>query len=112
MTELDADTLLPNARAKEMVLAGEMSQIHRGNPYADVGDTFAIDGISYRVTTVEQRTLGDLTDADARAEGSDDLDAYRERLVHAHGGNFEWNDDAEVHRHAFERIGDVSDDGE
>jgi len=30
------------------------------------------------------------------------LEAYRERLVAAHGGNFEWDDDSEVVRHQFE----------
>jgi len=101
MADLDADTLLPNDRVKRMVQAGEMTQIHRGNPYADAGDTFEIDGETYEVTEVAERTLGELTDEDARAEGSEDLEAYRRRLAHAHGGEFDWDDDAEVYLLAF-----------
>ncbi|MDZ7777364.1 MAG: hypothetical protein U5L09_18030 [Bacteroidales bacterium] len=47
-------------------------------------------------------TLGEMTDADAQREGSADLDAYKKRLVRAHGGDFEWDDEADVVRHRFE----------
>ncbi|WP_254537207.1 ASCH domain-containing protein [Halomarina litorea] len=104
MAELDADTLLPNDHVKQLALDGDITQIHRGNPYAEVGDTFAVDGTTFEVTDVTHRTLGDLTDEDARAEGSEDLDAYRKRLEHAHSDGFEWDDDADVVRHRFERV--------
>jgi uncharacterized protein YhfF len=103
MAEIDADVLLPNERTKEMALAGEITQIHRGNPYAEAGDTFEVDGTAFEVVSVDDRTLGDLTDEDARAEGSEDLAAYRRRLEHAHADGFEWDDDADVVRHRFER---------
>jgi hypothetical protein len=106
MSEIDADTLLPNGRMKQMALDGEITQIHRGTPYAEAGDRFEIDGVGFEVTAVDHRTLGDLTDEDARSEGSPDLDAYHDRLVRAHGGEFEWDDDSEVVRHQFERRGD------
>ena len=76
-----------------------MTQIHRGNRYADGGDTFELEGKPFEVVDVTEWTLGDLTDADARREGSPDLEAYRERLKRAHGGNFEWDDTATVVRH-------------
>ena len=62
-----------------------------------------MDGTTFEVTDITHRTLGDLTDEDAQAEGSEDLDAYRKRLEHAHGDGFEWDDDADVVRHRFER---------
>jgi uncharacterized protein (DUF885 family) len=102
MATIDSETLLPNDRVERMALAGEVTQLHRGNRYADEGDTFEIDGVGFVVTGVEERTLGDLTDADARAEGSEDLDAYRRRLEAVHE-SFEWDDDAPVVRHRFER---------
>ena len=102
MTQIDAGTLLPNGRVRERTLDGEMTQLHRGHRYADEGDTFTVDGTAFEVTAVEERTLGDLTDADARAEGSADLDAYRARLERVHD-EFEWDDDATVVRHAFAR---------
>ncbi|MFB6304302.1 MAG: ASCH domain-containing protein [Haloferacaceae archaeon] len=102
MSDIDAETLLPTERLREAALEGDVTQIHRGHAYADVGDTFELDGERFEVTAVEERRLGDLTDADARAEGAADLDAYRERLRRAHE-NFEWDDDADVVRHRFER---------
>ncbi|WP_227352750.1 ASCH domain-containing protein [Haladaptatus salinisoli] len=102
MAHIDASTVLPAERIRRAVASGRVSQLHRGDRYADEGDTFDVDGETFEVVEVTERKLGDLTDEDARAEGSEDLDAYRERLnrVHEH---FEWNDDATVYRHRFER---------
>lgn len=103
MGDIDPESIFPNDRTLEAVSGGEMTQIHRGQQYADEGDTFELDGQQFEVVDVTEQTLGDLTDEDARREGSPDLDAYRERLVRAHGGNFEWDDDARVVRHRVER---------
>ncbi|SNR31816.1 ASCH domain-containing protein [Halorubrum vacuolatum] len=103
MSTLDPDTLLPNEHVKEAAVRGEITQLHRGNRYADPGDTFEVDGITFEITDVAERTLGEMTDADARREGSPSLEAYKERMVRVHGGNFEWDDDATVVRHQFEQ---------
>jgi hypothetical protein len=102
MAELDPDTLLPSPRMREQALDGEVTQIHRGQQYADPGDTFSVDGTTFEVVAVDERTLGDLTDEDARAEGARDLAHYREILDRAHD-HFEWDDDSEVVCHRFER---------
>ncbi|THE66597.1 ASCH domain-containing protein [Salinadaptatus halalkaliphilus] len=102
MSELDPGELLPNERMQQQALAGDVTQIHRGHQYADAGDTFDIDGETFELTDVTERTLGDLTDEDAQAEGMDDLEGYRRLLERAHD-NFEWDDDSEVVRHRFER---------
>jgi hypothetical protein len=103
MTDRDPEALLVNDHLEEMALSGELTQLHRGNRYADAGDRFEVDGVTFEVVDVTERTLGDLTDEDARREGSADLEHYRERLVRAHE-NFEWDDGAEVVRHRFERV--------
>ena len=103
MSRIDAETLLPNGHLRSMVREGKLTQLHRGHEYAEEGDTFEIDGEAFEVTAVDERTLGDLTDEDARAEGSEDLDAYRERLERVHD-DFEWDDRSEVVRHRFERV--------
>jgi hypothetical protein len=102
MAHIDSSVLLPNDRVEQMALAGDLTQLHRGDQYADEGDTFDVDGTRFVVTAVDERTLGDLTDADARAEGSEDLTAYRRRLEAVHD-SFEWDDEATVVRHQFER---------
>ena len=105
MAEIDSGALLPNDRVQSMALDGEVTQIHRGGSerYAEAGDTFEIEGTTFEVTSVEERTLGDVTDADARREGSESLEAYKRRMERVHGGNFEWDDTSEVVRYRFER---------
>ncbi|WP_049929068.1 ASCH domain-containing protein [Halopiger goleimassiliensis] len=102
MSEIEPGELLPNDRMQRDALEGEVTQIHRGHQYAAEGDTFTIDGTTFEVTDVTERTLGDLTDEDAQAEGMDDLEAYRRLLERAHE-NFAWDDDSEVVLHEFER---------
>jgi len=102
MARIDAAELLPAQRIREAVLASEVTQLHRGDPHAAVGDTFVIDGTEFVVTAVERRRLGELTDADARAEGSPNLEAYRRRIESTHGT--EWDDESEAVRHAFEPV--------
>lgn len=103
MTEIDAEELFPNDRTLEAVRDGEMTQIHRGQQYASDGDSFEIDGHRFEVIDVTERTLGDMTDEDARREGSSDLAGYKERMKQAHSGEFEWNEDASVVRHRVEK---------
>jgi len=104
MGEIDPIDVFPNERTLEAVADGEMTQIHRGNQCAEEGDTFELDGDTFEVVDVTERTLGDMTDEDARREGSTDLEAYRERMVRAHGGEFTWNEDADVVRHRVARV--------
>ncbi len=106
MSDLDADELLPSERMRTQALEGDVTQIHRGHRYADEGDTFAIDGTTFEVTAVRQRTLGALSDEDAQAEGMDDLEGYRRVLERVHE-NFEWDDDSDVVLHQFERQGEA-----
>ncbi|MFC7187151.1 ASCH domain-containing protein [Halorubrum yunnanense] len=104
MSETDPADLLPNDRVKQAALDGDVTQLHRGNQYGAEGDIFEIDGVDFELTEVTERTLGDMTDADAKREGSPSLEAYKERMVRAHGGNFDWDEDADVVRHRFERV--------
>ena len=96
MAEIDPETVFPNGRTIEAVAEGRMSQIHRGQQYAEEGDRFEIDGETFEVV--------DVTDEDARREGSSDLEAYKQRMVRAHGGDFEWDEDADVVRHRVGRV--------
>lgn len=104
MASIDSGDLLPNEHVEQAVLSGDITQISRGasNRYAEEGDTFSIDGTDFEVTSVTERTLGDFTDADARREGSPSLEAYRERMVKVHGGNFEWDDESTIVTYRFE----------
>lgn len=104
MTTIDPSAIFPNDRVLKAVANGEITQIHRGDRYAEAGDTFELEGVAYEVVEVTERTLGDLTDADARREGSPSLEAYKERMKRVHGGNFEWDPSSTVYRHRVERV--------
>lgn len=101
-TKIDPATLLPSERMRQQALEGEVTQVHRGQQYAAEGATFSIDGTTFEVVAVRERTLGELTDSDAQAEGVANLDAYRELLERAHD-HFEWDDDSNVVLHRFDR---------
>jgi hypothetical protein len=103
MADIDADTLLPNERMRSGAQDGDVTQIHRGQRYADEGDRFEVEGDAFEVVEVRERTLGDLTDEDARTEGMRDLEQYREILDRAHD-NFEWDDDSDIVLHRFEKV--------
>ena len=102
MATIDVETLLPSDRMIEGALEGEVTQIHRGRQYADEGDTFEVEGETFEVVEVTDRTLGELTDDDARSEGMRDLDQYKDVLERAHD-DFEWDDNSEIVLHRFER---------
>ncbi|MFT4947229.1 MAG: hypothetical protein ACI8TL_001469 [Natronomonas sp.] len=103
MSTIDPGSLFPNEKTLDAVAAGEMSQIHRGRRYAEEGDTFEVGGDTFEVVDVAERKLGEMTDEDARREGSADLESDKERMVRAHGGGFEWDDGADVVRHRVTR---------
>ncbi|WP_372480106.1 ASCH domain-containing protein [Halomicrobium sp. HM KBTZ05] len=105
MAEIDAGEILPNEHVQQMAADGTVTQMHRGHAYASEGDTFVIDGQRFEVTDVIHRTLGDLTDEDARREGSEDLEAYKRRLERVHD-EFEWDPESDVVCHRFEPVGE------
>ena len=100
MAHIDASTLLPAERIRQKVRDGEITQLHRGDQHADEGDVFEIDGTEFVVTAVETERLGEMTDEDARAEGSPDLESYKRRIERTH--DTEWDDDDEAVVHRFE----------
>ena len=103
MATIDADDLLPSERMRRGATEGDVTQIHRGNQHAEEGDTFEVDGQTFEIVAVRERTLGDLTDEDAQREGMADLDEYRRMLNRVHD-HFEWDDSSEVVLHRFEGV--------
>jgi hypothetical protein len=104
MTEIDSDALLPNEHVKNAVRNGDITQLSRGaiNKYASEGDTFSIDEDVFVISSVDERTLGDLTDLDAQREGSESLTAYRERMQRVHTDGFEWDPTNKILTYQFE----------
>lgn len=77
MTTIEAVELLPAEKIRQAVIAGDVTQLHRGDKHASEGDRFEIDDVVFEVTTVREERLGNMTDEDVRAEGSPNLEAYK-----------------------------------
>ena len=83
-------------------LSGQKTQQRRDGLYAYPGETFVLDAVVFEVTTVERQRIGDMTDADAQAEGYPNLAVYKQLIISMHSG-MEWNEDGLVWVHHFRR---------
>jgi len=83
-------------------IEGVKTQQRRDGVYAYPNETFELEGISFVVTSVERQRIGDMTDADAQAEGYPNLEMYKQIILKMHA-NMAWNDDGLVWVHSFKR---------
>lgn len=96
------DRLVRHPKLVEAAKAGLKTQQRRDGLYAYPGETFELDGAGFVVTAVERRSLGEMSEDDARAEGYPNLDAYRELILKMHPG-MAWDESHLVWVHCFER---------
>jgi hypothetical protein len=87
----------------EKVLHGEKTAVRRNSRYADVGEVMELRGQRFEVTGVYRQALGDLTDADAKAEGFPDVAAYRDSILAIHPG-MPWLPHMQVWVHEFRKL--------
>lgn len=95
------DRLVTHAKLVEMTKAGKKTQQRRNGVYGYPGETFELDGMTFVVTDLRQQRLGDMTDADASAEGYPNLEMYRDLILRMHAG-MTWNPDSMVWVHTFQ----------
>lgn len=104
------ENLLRREQFVEAALEGRKDQVRRNDRYADPGERFVVEGVTFEVTAVYEQRLGDMTDADARREGFEDLSAYRSLIRRVHqktDGGTGWNEDNTVVVHEISRVEDV-----
>jgi hypothetical protein len=70
----------------------------------EVGDTFTVDGVVYRITSIEYLPLFQVRDQLFREEGVDSPEQF-ERVFHSQHQFWEWKEDERVYVHFFERVG-------
>src|SRR5699024_6577477 len=87
----------------EKALNGVKTATRRNGRYADIGESTDFHGKKLTVTNVYRQTLGEITDADAKAEGYDSFDQYKESILSLHPG-MPWVDKMPVWVHEFEVI--------
>lgn len=98
----DIDSLVTHAKLVEAAIAGRKTQQRRNGVYAYPGETFELQGEPFVVTDLRRESLGQMTDADAKAEGYPSLDMYRDLILRMHKG-MDWNDSAKVWVHEFKK---------
>jgi hypothetical protein len=94
------ERLITQPRLVEAVKAGMKTQQRRDGVYGWPGETFILDGMVFEITGLERQRLGDMTDEDARAEGFQGLENYKEIILNMHAG-MSWNVDGWVWVHSF-----------
>lgn len=100
----EISSLVRSPRLVAASVAGEKTQQRRDGVYGYPGEEFTLEGIGFIMTALERQRLGDMTEADARAEGYPGLAAYREIILRMHAG-MEWNPEALVWVHHYRKVG-------
>jgi len=98
----EIDRLVTHSKLVEAALAGRKTEQRRDGVYAYPGETFELEGVEFTVTGLEQKTLGDMTDADAQAEGYPSMEMYKGLILRMHEG-MKWNEKHKVWVHKFEK---------
>ncbi len=106
----DIDRLVRQSKAVDAAIAGRKTQQRRDGLYAYPGETFELSGVAFTITGVDRQRLGDMTDADAQAEGYADMQAYRDVILRMHPG-MAWDGHGCVWVHRFERRAAPAPDG-
>lgn len=96
------DRLVRHPKLVAAAIAGTKTQQRRDGLYAYPNETFELDNVSFIITTVERQRLGDMTDADAQAEGYPSLALYKQVILQMHA-NMTWDDEGLAWVHSFKR---------
>ena len=94
------ERLVTHPKLVAATLAGTKTQQRRDGIYGFPGETFVLEGTTFVITDLTRESLGDMTDADAQAEGYPNLEMYKELILRMHQG-MEWNDEHLVWVHSF-----------
>ncbi|GIP37292.1 hypothetical protein J31TS4_05720 [Paenibacillus sp. J31TS4] len=86
------------------VLNGQKTATRRNGRYADPGEVMELQGRAFEVHRVYQQTLGEMTEADALAEGFPSLEAYKTYIVSMHKG-MKWSPAMKVWVHELRSAG-------
>tara|TARA_R110002049_G_scaffold275438_9_gene453534 strand:- start:3347 stop:3685 length:339 start_codon:yes stop_codon:yes gene_type:complete len=96
----DISRLVTHPKLVEATLAGTKTEQRRDGIYAYPGETFELEGVEFTVTGLERKTLGDMSDAEAQAEGYPNMEMYKALILRMHAG-MEWDEGHLVWVHIF-----------
>jgi hypothetical protein len=85
------------------VLSGEKTATRRNGRYADPGEIMTLEGHEFLVDRVYSQSLGELTDEDARREGFESVEEYKQSILSYHPG-MPWLPQMRVWVHDFSPV--------
>ncbi len=97
------ENLVRHPKLVEATLAGRKTQQRRNGVYGYPEETFVLEEVTFKITGLTQQRLGDMTDADAQAEGYPSIAMYKNLILNMHAG-MDWHEDAQVWVHSFAKI--------
>lgn len=98
----DINKLISRQNDIDKILTGTKSTVRRNDRYADAGDEIVLDGQPFVVENIYPEQLKSLTDEDAKQEGHENLDQYKETLTSIHHGAV-WDPEAIVWTHELKK---------
>lgn len=87
----------------EKVLEGKKTATRRNGVYAYPGDVMTLDGRDFKVESLYQQTLGEVTEEHALQEGFENLEAYKKSILDMHEG-MKWVPKMKVWVHEFSPV--------
>ncbi|PIC80322.1 hypothetical protein CSV75_00555 [Sporosarcina sp. P18a] len=68
----------------QKVLNGEKWATRRNGVYAYPGEIMTLEGKEYKIEKLYEQTLGELTDEDAKSEGHETVEEYKQVMLSIH----------------------------
>jgi hypothetical protein len=96
------DKLITLPQDVEKAISGKKTATRRNGKHADPGDVMVLNGVKFEITNVYEQSLGELTDADARTEGFDNAETYKQSILAMHPG-MPWLPQMKVWVHEFRK---------
>lgn len=87
----------------QKVIAGEKTATRRNGIYADINEIMSLESHEFIVDNIYSQALGDMTDGDAKQEGYQNLEAYKEAILAIHPG-MRWVPKLKVWVHEYKPV--------
>lgn len=87
----------------EKVIKGQKTATRRNGRYADIGEVMTLEGHQFIIENVYRQTLGELTNENAKKEGYETVEEYKNSILSSHPG-MPWSPDMKVWVHEYAPI--------
>lgn len=97
------DQLITKEEAIKKVISGSKTATRRNRRHADVGEIMTLHGHEFIIENVYEQKLGEVTESQAKQEGYQDLEQYKDSILSLHPG-MKWVPAMKVWVHEFKAV--------